>query len=211
MFDNTQDISSESKEARASESPSLFGEAMQLLGSQQFKSNEGMQTSGQDSVNNLFGPLDLFDSKDDGSLVLSHVKGKSAPKSEGEREPRASTRVRDIERERDPLLRPDPGEPNNKFEIDKKGDVRRAVLVDEDGLSAREVELPEGGDARDIPEQKPRNPEDRFIDHTEHRDGKPSEVIDVKTLPNGKVRKVTEVDDDGLTAREVEFDIEVGD
>jgi len=208
MFDNTQDVRSESKEAHASESTSLFSEAMQMLGSQQFRSNEGMQTSGQNSLNQLFGAIDLFDSQDDGSLVLSRVKGKTESKPQVEREPRETSRVRDPGQ---PSLRPASDEPNNKFEIDKNGDVRRAVLVDEDGLSAREVQLPEGADARDIPAQKPRNPEDRFIDHTQPRDGKPAEVIDSKFAPNGQLRKVTEVDDDGLTARETEFDIEVKD
>lgn len=210
MFDNTQDVLSDSTEARHSESTSLFGEAMQLLGSQQFRSNEGMQTSGQNSLNQLFGSIELFDSQDDGSLVLSSVKGKPALKPQGERSNPEFTQGREIEVDRDRALRPDRGEPNNVSELDKSG-LRRAVQVDEDGLTAREIEFPEGGgDLRDAPPDR-RNPEDRFIDHTQPRDGKPSEVIDAKTLPNGKVRSLKEVDDDGLTAREVEFDIEVED
>src|SRR5215813_9074539 len=131
MFDNTQDVLSDPTEARGSESTSLFSEAMQMLGSQQFRSNEGLQGGRQNTANEIFGTLDLFDSQDDGSLVLSRVKGKTESQPKGGGGERASAGHHEVEKDADRPAKRDQGEPDNKFEIDKTG-LRRAVIPDED-------------------------------------------------------------------------------
>lgn len=205
MFDNTQDVLSESREARAGESNSLFGEAMQLLGNQQFKSNEGMQTSEQSSLNQMFGTLELFASQDDGALML----GKISRGPQGERGGRESSGGRDIEKDRHDSTR-DNGPSNTLTEIDKNGDPRKVIIVDEDGLRACEIEIPKGGNPIDAQKQAPIDglddenpPQDRFIERPDGRGGKPGEETDGTFLPNGKLRRVIEVDEDGRSAREM--------
>jgi hypothetical protein len=210
MFDNTQDDLSESREARAGESNSLFGEAMQLLANQQFESNEGMQASGQRSLNQMFGALELFDSQDDGALVLGQI----ARGPQGEREGRESSKGRDVEKDRHDSTR-DNGPSNTLTEIDKDGDARKVIIVDEDGLKAREIEIPKGANPLDAQKKAPIDglddedpPEDRFIERPDGRGGKPGEETDGTFLPNGKLRRVIEVDEDGRSAREIDFEME---
>lgn len=83
MAFETQDVAKEAKNAQPSESSSLFGEVSQLMGRQQLSASDlGLQNS-QNTVNQMFGSLELFDSaadaRNDGGRTPTFKRDKPDP------------------------------------------------------------------------------------------------------------------------------------
>jgi hypothetical protein len=137
--------------------------------------------------------------KDFGDLELVDVIAKSGKS--------VSNNEREFERENPPFG--DRDSSNTKTDLDSDGEVRRGIVVDPDGLRARELEIPKGHVPLDPGPEKPRAPEDRFVDIDNQA---PSVIIfdrdnsSIEKDSDGEFARLVHVEQGGAVTKEVTVD-----
>ncbi len=188
--------------AERGESSTLAGEALSAMAD--FKSIFGAASEqSAAAIKEQFGDLLLVD---DGALASNPVIGRSANKPAGEQ---ASNREAPQSR----LIANDTPTAQRSGEVqtdlDEDGQVRRGIVVDQDGLRVRELEIPKGNTPLDEAPERRQAPQDRFVEIDNER--RPVEVFQFDNLASesdedGEIKRVIAVDEDGLRSRELTVD-----
>lgn len=200
-MERATEVASEMGRTLLSESNSL---AQEVLGSMSdFKSIFGSPSEGAASVlKEQFGDLLLVD---EGALVMDSGRAASKVQRAGNQE---APQGRAIEQDGRSSGR-EISSGNVKVDIDRDGEVRRGIVVDEDGLRTRELEIPKGNTPLDPGPERGQNPQDRFVEIDNRRPSVEEFKFDniaSETDENGEIRRVIAVDEDGLRSRELTVD-----
>ncbi len=200
-MERATEVASEMGRTLLDESNSL---AREILGSMSdFKSIFGSASEGAASVlKEQFGDLLLVD---EGALIMDSGKAASKDQRVGKQE---GPQVRVIEQDGRSSGR-EISSGNVKVDIDQDGEVRRGIVVDEDGIRTRELEIPKGNTPLDPAPEREQSPQDRFVEIDNSR--RSVEVFNFdniasETDENGEINRVIAVDEDGLRSRELTVD-----